>query len=101
MSDKYNGDACLEARVRVLENILEEREKALALAVRGIDARLELLNELRSDVMTKSEYLRAHESVSFRLGKIEATQSRFIGVSLAMMAMSGLVGAVISHLFKT
>lgn len=100
MSGHYNGDVNLEARVRVLENILEEREKALKLAVDGIDKRLVLLNELRGDVLTKGEYLRGHEAIVFRITKVESVQSRFVGVAIAMVAMSGLVGAVISHLFK-
>jgi len=100
MNQKYDGDICLEARVRVLENILEEREKALKLAVNGLETRLVLLNELRGDVLTKAEYIRAHDNVIFRLEKVEAMQGRFVGVSIALVAMAGAAGAVISHLFK-
>jgi hypothetical protein len=97
----------MDARLRHLERTmaesqakLEERRETLKLTADQLEKRLFLLNELRSDVMTKSEYIRAHESVVFRLERVEAMQSRFIGVSIALVAMAGAAGAVLSHLLK-
>lgn len=100
MSEKpYNGDVSLEARVRVLESQLEERQKAVTLATESLEKRLFLLNELRGDVLTKDEYNQAHAALIYRLEKVELTQSRLIGVGITFVAVAGLIGAVLSHLF--
>lgn len=96
----YNGDAALEARVRVLESLLEEREKMLNLTAENLDKRLCLLNELRSDVLTKSEYIRAHEAMVERMEKVEKMQSRMVGIGIVLIALSGLIGLIISHFLK-
>ena len=94
----YNGDKCLEARVRVLEAVLEERQRAVDIAVKALDDRLHLLNELRGDVLTKAEYNKAHEALLYRIESVEKTHSKFVGVTISMIALAGLIGAVLSHL---
>lgn len=96
----YNGDQYLEARVRVIENLLQEREKMVRLTAESLEMRLAHLNELRGDVMTKTEYARAHESFCLRLERLEQMQSRFIGVAIALVAMGGAAGAMISKFIK-
>lgn len=100
MSKVYNGDVELEARVRVLESLLDEREKMLRLTAENLDKRLTLLNELRADVLTKSEYVRAHEAVIERMEKVEKMQSRMVGIGIVLIALSGLIGLIISHFLK-
>ena len=98
---------CLEKRVNALEIAqtedrvrMVERQEVLKLTAEALKDKMHLLNELRSDVMTKSEYLRAHESLIFRIEKVEQMQSRFIGVAIAFVALGGFVGALIAHLVK-
>lgn len=100
MSEKpYNGDVSLEARVRVLESQLEERQKAVELATDSLEKRLYLLNELRGDVLTKNEYSQAYAALVFRLEQVEKAQAKLIGIGIAVVAMAGLIGAVVSRLF--
>lgn len=63
-----------------IERLLDEREKAHGLTASNIDHRLENIIE--------------------RISKVETTQSRMIGVAIALMALSALIGAIASHLFK-
>lgn len=82
-----------------IEVLLHEREKALINTAQSLELRLSHLNQLRENVMTKSEYLQAHENLSQRIIAIEKWQSKLIGIGIAVAFGSGLVGAVISHLF--
>lgn len=99
MTKEYCGDQALEARVSVIEAQLSERKEAVRVALDSLEKRLMLLNELRAGVMTVGEYSKAHDALTFRLEAVERTQSKFVGVSIALMALSALIGAVMSHLF--
>ncbi len=86
-----------------IEKILDEREKALRLTAANLEHRLEVLNDLRNDVLKDRELFFTKSSADGlveRLEKIESTQGRMIGVAIALMALSALIGAVASHLFK-
>ncbi len=86
-----------------IEKILDEREKALRLTAANLEHRLEVLNDLRNDVLKDRELFFTKTSADGlieRLEKIESTQGRMIGVAIALMALSALIGAVASHLFK-
>lgn len=86
-----------------IEKILDEREKALRLTAANLEHRLEVLNALRNDVINDREQFftkTSAETLLERIEKIETTQSRMIGVAVALMALSALIGAVASHLFK-
>lgn len=63
-----------------IEKILDEREKALRLTAEKTERNICFLTH--------------------RIEKIEAVQGRMIGVAIALMALSALIGAVMSHLFK-
>lgn len=78
--------------------ILDEREKALINTASSLELRLAHLNQLRENVMTKAEYLQAHENLGQRIIAIEKWQSRLIGIGIAVAFGSGLIGAVLSHL---
>lgn len=90
----------LEGRVRVLENVIEERQKMLEVTAENLDKRLVLLNELRSDVLTKPEYSRAHEALVERMERIEQTQAKFVGVAIVLVVLSGMLGGLIVHVVK-
>lgn len=86
-----------------IEKILDEREKALRLTAANLEHRLEVLNALRNDVIKDREQFftkTSAETLLERIEKIETMQSRMIGVAVALMALSALIGAVASHLFK-
>ena len=95
----YNGDVALESRVRVIEAILEERQKQLDLTAEGLKDKLYLLNELRGDVITKAEYHKALEAIVWRVESLEKTHSKFVGVTIAMVAIASVVGGIVSHVF--
>lgn len=96
----YNGDVGLEARVRVIEAILIEREKSITLAMENSDKRFQLLNELRSGVLTKAEYDRAHEGIVLRVEQISKMQSRMVGIGITLIGLSGLLGVYLGHLLR-
>lgn len=86
-----------------IEKILDEREKALRLTAANLEHRLETLNALRGDVVKDREMFftkTSAETLVKRIEKIEGTQGRMIGVAIALMAFSALIGAIASHLFK-
>lgn len=80
------------------EALLAEREKALINTASSLELRLTHLNQLRENVLTKAEYLQAHENLSQRIVAIEKWQSKLIGIGIAVAFGSGLIGAVLSHL---
>jgi len=54
-------DAVLEERQARLDERWVAQEQAIGKATSSLEARLELLNELRSDVLTRNEYDSKHE----------------------------------------
>jgi hypothetical protein len=81
-----------------IEKLIAERDKALAAAHASMEARLELLNELRSDVMSRGEFARAHETLVERVRQVELSSTKNAAlVSLATSIVVGVVIFVISH----
>jgi phosphoenolpyruvate-protein kinase (PTS system EI component) len=90
-----------------IEAILNEREKALKLTAHSLEQRLEHLNALRDQVLNdrsqfvnQDVYKEMHEALIGRVDKLEATISKIIGVGSALIVVSGLIGAFITHIFK-
>lgn len=87
-----------------IERVLDERQIALNVATANMDKRLDLLNELRSGVMQREEYTRAHGDLERRMIIMERWQSKIIGIGLTIAAVEGifciLIGAVIAHYWK-
>jgi len=77
-------------------DILAEREKATTKAEEVLKARLEYLNELRGNVITRGEYVKGQETILFRLEYIERWQNKMIG---AAAVLGGIAGAVVATLF--
>jgi len=77
-------------------DILAEREKATTKAEEVLKARLEYLNELRGNVITRGEYVKGQETILFRLEYIERWQNKMIG---AAAVLGGIAGAVVAKLF--
>ncbi|HUD76001.1 MAG TPA: hypothetical protein VMQ76_13095 [Terracidiphilus sp.] len=83
-----------------IERIMDEREKALGLATMNLEKRLDLLNELRGDVLTKAEWNATHYPLADRVTKLENWQAKIVGGGLLLMAVSGALGAVIAYLAR-
>ena len=84
-----------------IEKILDERQKAIGTATSALEKRLELLNELRSDVMSRSEFSRAHDSLVERVRQIELTSVKnAMIVSMITSIICGVVVGVIVHYIK-
>lgn len=90
-----------------IERILDEREKAVRLTAANLEARLDHLNELRSEVLkdrnqflSKAVYDQMHDALTQRVGRLENSQSRLMGVGIAIVAGAGFMGAILNHLFN-
>jgi len=81
-----------------IERVLNERERALDIATKALEKRLELLNELRGDVLTRTEYSRVHEFLVERVRQVELSSVKnSVLVSLATSVVVGVVIFVITH----
>ena len=91
MNDNQGNTVTLREYV---EKIMDERDKALAGATHALEKRLELLNELRGDVMTRSEYTRAHEALQDKINGLVALTNK-----LTIALLLALIAALIAALF--
>ena len=105
-STSMSEDTRVELR-QYIERILEEREKLFDAKISNMLARMEKLNELRSEVTTdRNQFLRTgvydemHKALMNRVEKLEAMHGRFIGVGIVLVALMGILGAVVAHLLK-
>ena len=96
MTIPYKGDVCLEKRVRELERDmadskakLEERKDTLKLTADSLHDKLATLNELRGDVMTRTEYVRAHMALEDKITSVN---------KLGIVILMGLIGSLIAAL---
>jgi hypothetical protein len=105
MAEAYNGDVNLERRVTRLETQMEERMASLNLAREILNDKIGSLNHLRDCKVDNTEYREAHKRIELQIHsvaddfvRLEKMQARMIGVGIALMATSALLGAVITHL---
>lgn len=92
---------------RYIERIFEEREIARIEAAKVLQAHLDNLNHWKEEAMREREklvnkefYNTQHESLSQRVEAVERAQSRLIGIGVALVAVSFLIGLVLNHLLK-
>jgi hypothetical protein len=78
-----------------IEKIMDERQQAITIATCALEKRLELLNELRGDVMTRSEYTSAHEALSDKISALTALTNK-LTIALLIMLITALVAALFS-----
>lgn len=84
--------------------IFTEKEKALELVAKSLEHRLEALNCLRADVLKDRELFitkDAYRALEDRVTKLESWQGRIVGAGIVLMTLSGVLGAILAHLFKT
>lgn len=83
------------------EQLMAERDKAIRTATSALESRLELLNELRSDVMTRGEYNRGHEALVERVRQVELSSVKnTVIVSMATSIAVGVIIGIIVHFIK-
>lgn len=90
-----------------IERILDEREKAIGIASKNIELRLDHLNNLRSEVekdrstfLSKAVYDQMHGDLVRRVEVMEAKFNRAIGVSTVLVVLAGITGGLIGHFTK-
>jgi hypothetical protein len=76
-----------------IEKIMDERQQAITVATCALEKRLEMLNELRGDVMTRSEYTQAHEALSDKINALVALTNKLV-ISLLVVLIAALVAAL-------
>lgn len=90
-----------------IERIFNEREAARTEASRVLQVHLDNLNHWKEETLREREklvskefYLSQHEALLSRVDRVEARQSKLVGVGIALIAGAGVVGAFLSHLLK-
>lgn len=84
-----------------IERLLSDREKAVEMATRSLEKRLELLNELRGDVLPRGEYNRAHDALMDRVRLLELSLVKTaVVVSLLTSIACGVIVGLILHFLK-
>ncbi len=83
-----------------IERILDERKDQLKMTADSLEKRLVMLNELRGDVLTRSEYLPAHKSLVERIERLENFVSKLVGIGVTLIAVTGVVGIIVGHYWK-
>jgi len=123
---KQNGDTV--PLKSYIERILDEREKAVQVAYRNMELRLDKLNELRAEVQQdRGQFIRldvfdekhnqlrrsmseledklelqiatAVNANAARIGNLESWRLKATGVALVMIPLAGLIGAAIMKAF--
>ena len=86
---------------------LRETRSSSTAILNNVEHRMETLNALRGEVLKDREmyldkalYSQMHQALMDRVTKLESQQARMTGVGVAMVALSGLIGIVISHLLS-
>lgn len=124
----HNDDGSTVTLRHYIERVLEEREKAVALAYQAMNQRIERLNELRDEVQKdRGQFLRMdvydekHEALEKsvhelertltatlgensrrlhqRIDALESWRLKAVGVFLVLVPLSGLIGAAIMRAF--
>jgi hypothetical protein len=88
-------DTNFTLRDRALQIQHEASQQALLLATTQLEGRLNLLNELRGNVVNKPEF----DGLEKRVAAMENWQARLIGMGIVLVVLSGLIGAAIMKLF--
>lgn len=98
-------------RLKSIEDMLklrfEMQDKATELANKNLEARLDRLNELRSEVtqdrakfITEEKYQVRHEVLETRITKLEMWQSKMYGVAIGIALVGGISGGLITKMFS-
>ena len=89
----------LDQRLTALDERLQQHfdldEKARSLAYESLEKRLELLNELRADVMPRTEYDVRHEAIALRVQRLEKVVWMSAGAGGFLGVITGIILRVI------
>jgi hypothetical protein len=86
------------------ETLLEEKDKAIHVALVSLDKRLQLLNELRGNVATKDEIKALEKIVDELKANIDSGTGRRIGIQQFIgwiLALIAFIAFIISIVVKT
>lgn len=93
MRQPYNGDASLEARVRVVEALMGEREKTLTLTAELLNIRVDHLNKLSEDMLPRLEYAPQHKALEEKIGSLGK-----LGIGILIALIASLLAALFALL---
>lgn len=92
---------------KYIDRILNEREAARIESARVLEVHLDNLNHWKEEslrdrerMVSKEVYLTEHRTLIDRVEKIESKYSRLVGIGIAIVALTGIVGLVLGHLWK-
>ena len=91
-------------KIETLNRVLEEREKTLILTAKALHEKVATLNELREDVhkfVPRELWTESNAALVQRLNRLEAWQSKVLGFGSALILLAGLIGALVTQLFKS
>jgi len=85
-----------------IERIIEERDKAVQVAYRSMEGRLDRLNELRSEVtedrakfLTRDRYDGEHGLLENRVASLENWRGKALGFGALLALIAAAVGALL------
>lgn len=92
---------------KYIDRILREREAARIESARVLEVHLENLNHWKEEslrdrerMVSKELYLTEHQALHRRVEIVEGKYSRLVGIGIAIVALTGIVGLVLGHLWK-
>lgn len=78
--------------------LAEANALALTLATTQLDGRLEKLNRLRENVLTKDAFETFEKETDRRIRALENWQAKLIGIGIVLVLVAGIAGAGIMRL---
>lgn len=94
-------DTNFELRDRALKIEETARKDALTLATAQLEGRLEKLNKLRDNVLTKIEFEGFEKDTNRRIETMEKWQAKLLGIGIVLALISAIIGAGIMRMFSS
>jgi hypothetical protein len=113
---KYFEDKCDERtqnvndRFKAIEELFGQRfemqDRALELSTKSLEDKMELLNNLRNEVLTdRARFITVdradadHELVDNRIKQLEMWQSKMYGIAMGIALVAGISGGLVTKIF--
>ena len=88
-----------------IERIIDERDKAVQVAYRSMEGRLDRLNELRNEVtedrarfLTRERFETEHAVVEARVNSLESWRGKALGFGALLALISAAIGALLESI---
>ena len=89
-----------------VDKIFEERTASLNVTAKYLERQLDHLNDLRKEVtndradfLPRTEYLIHHQMLEDKINDVKSFQSKMVGIGLALIFLSAIIGSVVAHIF--